>query len=105
MYMLELSNAEADTLVRVNVDSVLMMTRMILPGMEQRQRGAVVNISTASALLPSPLLAVYSGTKSFVELFTRGLAVEYKSKGIDVQVQSPPYITTKLAKIRKSSWS
>lgn len=105
MYTLELSDKESETMTRVNVDSVLMMTRLVLPGMVDRKRGAVVNISTASALLPSPLLAVYSGTKSFVELFTRALAIEYGGQGIDVQVQSPLYVTTKLAKIRKVSWS
>jgi len=52
----------------------------------------------------SPLLSEYSGTKAFVELFSRGLAAEYASKGVHVQVQSPLLVTTKLSKVKKSAW-
>lgn len=40
------------------------MTRLVLPGMADRKRGAVVNVSSTSGLIPSPLLAQYSASKS-----------------------------------------
>ena len=49
-----------------------------------------------------PLLAEYSGSKSFLEKFSRALNEEYKNKGITCQCQIPFYVATKLAKMRKS---
>merc|ERR1712157_142917 len=49
-----------------------------------------------------PLLAEYSGAKSFIEKFSRAINSEYKSKGITCQCQIPFYVATKLAKMRKS---
>jgi short-subunit dehydrogenase len=42
------------------------MTRLVLPGMKERKRGAIVNIGSAAATVaPSgPLYAVYAGTKA-----------------------------------------
>lgn len=79
------------------------MTRTVLPGMAERKRGAIVNISSFASLLANPLLAHYSATKSFMDKLSLGLNAEYRGKGVHVQVQNPLYITTKLSKIRKSS--
>ena len=49
-----------------------------------------------------PLLAEYSAAKSFIEKFTLALNAEYGPKGISVQCQIPFYVSTKLAKMRKS---
>jgi 17beta-estradiol 17-dehydrogenase / very-long-chain 3-oxoacyl-CoA reductase len=51
-------------------------------------------MSSASARMPNPLLALYSSTKGFVENFTKSLAVEYASVGISFQCQSPLYVST-----------
>lgn len=49
-----------------------------------------------------PLLAEYSGSKSFLEKFSRALNAEYSAKGVTCQCQIPFYVATKLAKQRKS---
>ena len=59
-------------------------------------------MSSGSAMLDMPLLAQYSGSKSFIEKFSRALNAEYKSKGVTCQCQIPFYVATKLAKMRKS---
>jgi len=41
----------------------LQMTRIVLPQMLERKKGAIINISSASGVIPVPLLTVYSGTK------------------------------------------
>ena len=45
----------------------------------------------------------YGGTKGFVEQFSRALQAEVCPLGVTVQCQSPLYVTTKLAKIRRAS--
>uniref|UniRef100_F6RR92 Very-long-chain 3-oxoacyl-CoA reductase n=1 Tax=Monodelphis domestica TaxID=13616 RepID=F6RR92_MONDO len=65
---------------------------------------AILNISSASGMLPAPLLTIYSATKAFVDFFSQCLHVEYRSKGIIVQSVLPYFVATKLAKIRKPTF-
>lgn len=80
----------------VNMESVVWMTRAVLPAMLAKKRGAVVNMSSASARPPNPLLTIYSSTKGFVENFTKSLAKEYGDKGLSFQCQSPLYVATSI---------
>jgi 17beta-estradiol 17-dehydrogenase / very-long-chain 3-oxoacyl-CoA reductase len=101
-YFHELPDEEVQNILTMNIDSTVWMTRMVLPGMLERKKGAIVNISSGSALYTLPLLAEYSGAKSFVEKFSRALNAEYRKKGVTCQCQVPFYVATKLAKMRKS---
>jgi 17beta-estradiol 17-dehydrogenase / very-long-chain 3-oxoacyl-CoA reductase len=99
----ELGDDEVQNLMTMNIDSTVWMTRMVLPGMiERKSGGAIVNLSSGSAMYTLPLLSEYSGAKSFIEKFSRGINAEYKAKGITCQCQIPFYVATKLAKMRKS---
>ncbi|XP_051823433.1 very-long-chain 3-oxoacyl-CoA reductase [Antechinus flavipes] len=88
-------------LINVNIISVCKMTQLVLPGMVERSKGAILNISSASGMHPVPLLCVYSATKAFVDFFSRCLYAEYRSKGVFVQSVLPFFVATKLAKIRR----
>ncbi|XP_076970570.1 very-long-chain 3-oxoacyl-CoA reductase [Tamandua tetradactyla] len=88
-------------LININVVCVCKMTQLVLPGMRDRSKGVILNISSASGMYPIPLLALYSATKAFVDFFSQCLHEEYKSKGIFVQSVLPYFVATKLAKIRK----
>lgn len=102
MFFHELSDEEIGNLIEMNVNSTTWMTRFVLGGMIERKKGAIVNISSGSAMYTLPLLAEYSAAKSFIEKFTLALNAEYGSKGISVQCQIPFYVSTKLAKMRKA---
>lgn len=101
-YFDELPDDEVEFMMTLNIDSTVWMTRLVLPGMLERKSGAIVNISSGSALYTMPLLAEYGAAKSFVEKFSRALNAEYASKGVTCQCQAPFYVATKLAKLRKS---
>jgi len=90
----ELSDAEVQSLISLNVESTTWMTRAVLPGMLDRRSGAVVNMSSAAARAPLPLLAQYSASKGYIENFTRSLSAEYAAKGIAFQCQSPLWVAT-----------
>lgn len=102
VYFHELDDERVSQLMEMNISSAVWMTRMVLPGMLERKSGAIVNLSSGSAMYNMPLLAEYSGSKSFLEKFSRALNAEYKSKGITCQCQIPFYVATKLAKMRKA---
>ncbi|XP_010210025.1 PREDICTED: estradiol 17-beta-dehydrogenase 12 [Tinamus guttatus] len=93
-----------DKMININIMSVCKMTRLVLPGMLERSKGVILNISSAAGMYPTPLLTLYSATKAFVDYFSRGLHAEYKSKGIIVQSVLPYFVATKLSKIRKPTF-
>mmetsp|Transcript_4901 Transcript_4901/g.5693 ORF Transcript_4901/g.5693 Transcript_4901/m.5693 type:complete len:324 (-) Transcript_4901:151-1122(-) len=102
VYFHELDDKIVTQLIEMNVNSTVYMTRMVLGDMLEQRKGAIVNISSGSAMYTLPLLAEYSGAKSFIEKFSRALNAEYASKGVTCQCQIPFYVATKLAKMRKS---
>ena len=62
------------------------MTEIVLPGMVNRRRGLIINVSSQSAIRPL-MLSIYGSTKAFMDYFTRTLSLEYESKGITIQVK------------------
>uniref|UniRef100_A0A3P9IT46 Hydroxysteroid (17-beta) dehydrogenase 12b n=1 Tax=Oryzias latipes TaxID=8090 RepID=A0A3P9IT46_ORYLA len=104
-FFLDVPNLDTfiDTMVNINITSVCQMTRLVLPRMVERKKGALLNISSASGMYPVPLLTIYSASKAFVDFFSRGLQAEYKSKGIIIQSVLPFFVATKLSKIRRAT--
>ncbi|XP_006814912.1 very-long-chain 3-oxoacyl-CoA reductase-like [Saccoglossus kowalevskii] len=90
-------------MLNVNILSCMMMTKISLPNMLERGKGAVINISSCSGMQPAPLINIYAATKVFMDFFSRGLQVEYGSKGIIIQSVLPFFVTTKLSRIRNTS--
>ncbi|GCC27639.1 hypothetical protein chiPu_0006065 [Chiloscyllium punctatum] len=88
-------------MINVNIMSVCKMTKVVLPAMVKRSKGIILNVASASALYPVPLLTLYSATKSFVDFFSQAIHIEYKSKGIVVQSVLPFFVSTKMSKIRR----
>lgn len=101
-YFHELTTEEVAALMEMNVNSTTWMTQMVIGGMVERKRGAIVNLSSGSAMYTLPLLAEYSAAKSYIEKFSRALNSEYSGRGVTCQCQIPFYVATKLAKMRKS---
>ena len=102
-YFDELDDTSVEQLITLNVNSTTWMTRIVLPGMLARRRGAIVNMSSAAGVLNSPLLAQYGAAKSYVAMFSKTLNYELSGRGVHVQCQVPLFVATKLAKIRNAS--
>lgn len=99
----EIDDERVDQLMTMNCESTTWMTRIVLPGMLERKKGAIVNVSSAAGVAVSPLLAQYGAAKAYVAMFSKALNYELAPKGVHVQCQVPMWVTTKLAKIRKAS--
>ncbi|NWH56128.1 HSDL1 protein, partial [Geococcyx californianus] len=94
------TNLSEDTLwdmINVNIASANMMTHIVLPGMVEKKKGAIVNVSSASCCQPTPMLTTYGASKTYLDYFSRALQYEYSSKGIVVQSLTPFVIATKMA--------
>lgn len=90
-------------IVAANIYSVTFMTKMILPRLLAKKQGVIVNVSSLAAVIPNPLLSVYSGTKAFVDKFSEDLHQEYKNQGIIIQSIRPGFVATNMSKMRKTS--
>ena len=75
---------EIDDVVRLNLTVPMQLTREVLPGMRDRSRGHVVNISSMAANGGFPGLAVYCGTKAGLSHFGRILREDLGGTGVGV---------------------
>ncbi|CAG0879142.1 unnamed protein product [Darwinula stevensoni] len=80
----------------VNNMSTVRMTHVVLPGMVEKRKGIIINVSSISDISPVPLTATYSATKAFIYSLSRSLAYEYKNNGILVHQVDPWYVYTKM---------
>ncbi len=65
-----------DRMIATNVTGLVHMTRALLPGMVERNRGHVVNIGSVAGSYPYPGGHVYGGTKAFVKQFSLNLKAD-----------------------------
>lgn len=63
MYISEVPESTVWDLVNVNVGATTHMTKLVLSAMQERKRGAIVNVSSSAELQPMPLMAIYAATK------------------------------------------
>jgi len=82
--------------LRLNVEGVVSLTHCVLPGMVQRQRGAILNLASVVAFQPFPHFAVYAATKAFVLSFTEALAEELRGTGVRTLALCPGSVATEL---------
>ena len=85
----EISIEQDLSMLRLNVEAVLRMTKLFLPPMLARQRGRILNTASVAGFEPGPLLAVYHATKAFVLSLTESLATELEDTGITVTALCP----------------
>ncbi|XP_062984647.1 17-beta-hydroxysteroid dehydrogenase type 3 [Elgaria multicarinata webbii] len=90
-------------LLNCNILSLTKMTRIILKQMVPRQKGIVLNLSSAVGTFPCPLFAIYSASKAFVYTFSRALQMEYKAKGMIIQAVTPFAVSTPMTMWMKPS--
>jgi len=96
--MEEISEADFDRVLAVNVKSVYLMARAFVPGMKARGSGAILNIASTAGVSPRPRLNWYNASKGWVITATRTMAVELAPSGIRVNALNPVAGETPLLK-------
>ena len=81
--------------LRINVESIYIMSRAVLPGMRQRRSGTIINIaSVVSTTTAAPRRFAYSATKGAVLAMTRSIALDFVGEGIRCNSISPGVVDT-----------
>jgi short-subunit dehydrogenase len=90
---LETDARELELTVMVNLLATMDLTRLIVPGMQMRGRGHVVNIASLAGKLPSPQLASYSASKHGVVGFTAALRAELGDGSVGFSAICPGFVS------------
>jgi len=85
----ELTDADWQASFELNLMSAVRVTRAVLPGMKERGRGAIVNVSSTSAKRPSGGMPDYSVMKAGMLSFSRLVADLYAVDGIRCNAVTP----------------
>jgi 3-hydroxy acid dehydrogenase/malonic semialdehyde reductase len=89
-----------DTMIDTNCKGLVYATRVLLPGMVQRNRGHVVNIGSVAGTYPYPGGNVYGATKAFVRQFSQNLKADLVGTRVRVTDVQPAMVETDFSVVR-----
>jgi 3-oxoacyl-[acyl-carrier protein] reductase len=94
----EISEADFDRVVAVNIKSVYLTSRALVPHMKARKKGAILNVASTAAVSPRPRLSWYNASKGWMVTATMSMAVELAPLGVRVNAINPVAGETPLLK-------
>ena len=89
-------------MIDLNVRSLTELCRLVLPGMLERRRGAILNVASTAAFQAGPYSAVYYATKAYVLSLSEALYHESKGKGVRVTALCPGPTATEFFEVAGS---
>ncbi len=93
-----------DEMMAVNLRSVFLCSRLVIPGMKAKRWGRIINLGSQLAQKGAPDLAHYGASKAAVIGFTRSLSRELIGFGITVNAICPGPIDTDLSRTNPPEW-
>jgi 3-oxoacyl-[acyl-carrier protein] reductase len=90
----DLTEADFDHTILVNLKSAFLCMQAVLPGMRKREFGRIVNISSGAARGAGAVGAHYNASKAGMEGLTRGFAARLAREGITVNAVAPSLVET-----------
>lgn len=94
---------EMKDIITINCMGTLRVTQLVAPGMVSRKRGLILTMASFGGILPTPLLATYSGSKAFLQQWSTALGSELQPHGVHVQLVQSYLVTSAMSKIKRAS--
>lgn len=94
----DVSEADFDRVFRVNMKSVYLTSRSLVPHMKERATGAILNVASTAGVSPRPNLNWYNASKGWMITATKAMAVELAPSGVRVNAINPVAGETPLLK-------
>jgi len=83
-----------DNIIQLNISAMIMITRLLIPGLKKHAEAYILNVSSLAAFSPVPYKTVYPASKAFIYNFSIGLRTELKDTSVNVSVLVPGPILT-----------
>ncbi len=96
--MEDVSEFDFDRVISVNVKSVYLTAKHLVPQMKARGKGAILNVASTGGVSPRPRLSWYNASKGWMITATRGMAIELAPAGVRVNAINPVAGETPLLK-------
>lgn len=94
---IEMTDAQFDKMVEVNLKSAYRLTRLVAPGMCRHGSGSIVNIASIAGIRPQFQSLLYSMTKAALIMLTQSYALELGPSGVRVNAIAPGLVETMLS--------
>jgi len=94
--IVEFGDADWRRLMATNLDAPFYMARAVIPGMQARRAGKIINIASLMSSLARPTTVPYQVSKGGIAMLTRGLAVELAPHDIQVNAIAPGFFRTEM---------
>jgi len=94
----EISEADFDRVVAINIKSVYLTARHLVPHFKANRTGAILNVASTAAVSPRPRLSWYNASKGWMVTATKSMAVELAPLGVRVNAINPVAGETPLLK-------
>ncbi len=82
------------SMLRLNIEAYVRLTKHFLPAMLERGRGRILNTASVAGFEPGPMPAVYHASKAFVLSWSEALATELKGTGVTLTALCPGPVDT-----------
>ncbi len=94
--IVDFSDADWRRLMATNLDAPFYMARAVIPAMQARRAGKIINIASLMSSLARPTTVPYQVSKGGIAMLTRGLAVELAPHNIQVNAIAPGFFRTEM---------
>jgi short-subunit dehydrogenase len=81
-------------MIHVHVVATARLTKAVLPQMIERDRGAIINVSSVAAFAILAKRTMYNSTKAWINAFTRSIAEELRGTNVRIQALCPGFTVT-----------
>lgn len=107
--LLETTEDDWDLVMNVNLKSVFMLSKLVVPYMQKQKSGKIINIASLSSEIGLENMVSYCASKGGISQLTKAMAVEYAEENILVNAIGPGYYRTELTKAvledkQRSEW-
>lgn len=96
--MEDISEADFDRVLAVNIKSVYLTAKALVPHMKANRKGAILNVASTAAVSPRPRLSWYNASKGWMVTATKSMAIELAPLGVRVNAINPVAGDTPLLK-------
>ena len=76
-------------MIQLNIAALVELTHCVLPEMQQRRSGSIINVASIASFQPLPYMSVYAASKAFVLSFSEALWAENRDFNLRIQALCP----------------